>query len=500
MLDNALFAVRSPGTPLQVWIRQSLVDAILVGKLQAGQKMPATRELASSLGVGRNTVTAAYDALVSDGFLEARERMGYFVGTVDLVPAPEPAPERQSDPAPTQGRRLCWRQHLKARPSQMRGIRKVADWQEYRYPFVYGQVDRTLFPVEQWRACSREALALSAIDFWAADRALDDDPMLVEMLCRHVLPQRGIFARRDEVMITLGSQHGIFLLSQLLLRAGDAVGVEDPGYPDARNIFDARRAFIQRLAVDDRGLVLDARAEAVLRKTTLVCVTPAHHCPTMVSLRDDRREKLLELADREDFLIIEDDYEGEIRSEQTPPALKSIDRSGRVLYVGTMSKVLAPGVRIGYIVGGAELIAKARAMRRLMHRSAPLNNQRTAALLLANGHYDSTVRLVRQTLSYRWRAARRAMDRHMPGFAVSHSVGGSSLWVRCPPQVDARRLIAAAAERGVLVEAGDPFVSPEMAGRFFRLGLSAIDWQLIEPGIAEIAKAVAAMRREPVAG
>ena len=130
MLDNALFAVRSPGTPLQVWIRQSLVDAILVGKLQAGQKMPATRELASSLGVGRNTVTAAYDALVSDGFLEARERMGYFVGTVDLVPAPEPAPERQSDPAPTQGRRLCWRQHLKARPSQMRGIRKVADWQE----------------------------------------------------------------------------------------------------------------------------------------------------------------------------------------------------------------------------------------------------------------------------------------------------------------------------------------------------------------------------------
>ena len=179
----------------------------------------------------------------------------------------------------------------------------------------------------------------------------------------HVFPCFGVqkvFVHRvgaETVENVGGHDHVADRLAHLL-----AVGVEDPGYPDARNIFDARRAFIQRLAVDDRGLVLDARAEAVLRKTTLVCVTPAHHCPTMVSLRDDRREKLLELADREDFLIIEDDYEGEIRSEQTPPALKSIDRSGRVLYVGTMSKVLAPGVRIGYIVGGAELIAEARAL------------------------------------------------------------------------------------------------------------------------------------------
>ena len=401
MHDNTLFAARSPGTPLQVWIRQSLVDAILLGKLQAGQKMPATRELATSLGVGRNTVTAAYDALVSDGFLEARARMGYFVGAVDLIPARD----RMSEPAPKPGDKLRWNEHLKIRPSLMRGIQKPSDWQEYRYPFVYGQVDRTLFPVEQWRACSREGLALSAIDFWAADRALEDDPILIEMLCRHVLPQRGIYARRDEVMITLGSQHGIFLLTQLLLRAGDAVGVEDPGYPDALNIFNAHRTGIYRLAVDDQGLCLDGPAEAILRKLALLFVTPAHHCPTMVSMSDARREKLLTLADRDNFLIVEDDYEGEIRSEQTPPALKSIDRSGRVLYVGTMSKVLAPGVRIGYIVGGAELIAEARAMRRLMHRSAPLNNQRTAALLLANGHYDSTVRLVRQTLSYRWRAA-----------------------------------------------------------------------------------------------
>ncbi|WP_375691428.1 PLP-dependent aminotransferase family protein [Pseudooceanicola sp. LIPI14-2-Ac024] len=488
MLDNTLFHPRSPGTPLQSWIRQSLVNAIVDGKLQAGQRMPATRHLAKSLGVGRNTVTAAYEELVSQGFLDSRERMGFFVGTVDQAPAAECEPHVET------GAGIAWQKHLKFAPSQMRHIVKPWDWQEYRYPFVYGQVDRKLFPVDQWRACSRDALGRSAIDYWASDRALEDDPLLVEQLCRHVLPQRGIFARRDEVMITLGSQHGIYLLSQLLLRPGDAVGVEDPGYPDAQNIFEAHRADIRRMTVDDEGMVLDAAAEARLKGAGLVFVTPAHHCPTMVTMTNARRARLLELAEAEDFLILEDDYEGEIRSAQTPPALKSIDRSGRVVYIGTMSKVLAPGVRIGYIVAPAPLIAEARAMRRLMHRSAPLNNQRTAAILLAHGHYEGMVRVVREALAQRWQVAVDAVRRELPEFRLSPSIGGSSLWLECPGDLNADALIDAAARRGVLVERGDPFVAPDLAGRYFRLGLNAIDTRLIGPGIAEIAAAAREVR------
>ncbi|MGR3373042.1 MocR-like pyridoxine biosynthesis transcription factor PdxR [Pseudooceanicola nanhaiensis] len=488
MLDNALFQPRAPGTPLQSWIRQSLVNAILDGKLQGGQRMPATRHLAKSLGIGRNTVTAAYEELVSQGFLESRERMGFFVGATE-----QHLPVEAEANAPT-GTEVAWDRHLKFAPSRMRHIEKPWDWHDYKYPFVYGQVDRNLFPVDQWRACSRDALGRSAIDYWASDRALEDDPLLVEQLCRHVLPQRGIFARRDEVMVTLGSQHGIFLLSQLLLRPGDPVAVEDPGYPDAQNIFDAHRAEIRRLAVDDDGVVLDGAAQAKLRGAGLVFVTPAHHCPTMVTMSHERRAQLLDLAEREDFLILEDDYEGEIRSAETPPALKSIDRSGRVVYIGTMSKILAPGVRIGYIVAPAPLIAEARAMRRLMHRSAPLNNQRTAAILLANGHYEGMVRVVREALSHRWQEAVACVRRELPDFRMSRSIGGSSLWIECPPDLEATELIAACAERGVLVEKGDPFVAPHLGGRFFRLGLSAIDQRLIAPGIAEIATAARYLR------
>ncbi|OWU84319.1 hypothetical protein ATO6_14990 [Oceanicola sp. 22II-s10i] len=488
MLDNALFQPRAPGTPLQAWIRQSLVNAILDGKLAVGQRMPATRHLSKSLGIGRNTVTAAYEELVSQGFLESRERMGFFVGTLHRdLPA-------ETEPHAATGSSVAWSKHLKFAPSQMRHIEKPWDWHDYRYPFVYGQVDRNLFPIDQWRACSRDALGRSAIDYWASDRALEDDPLLLEQLCRHVLPQRGIFARRDEVMITLGSQHGIYVLSQLLLRPGDSVAVEDPGYPDALNIFDAHRANIRRMPVDDDGMVLDDAAAAKLKGAGLVFVTPAHHCPTMVTLSNDRRTRLLDLAERDDFLILEDDYEGEIRSDETPPALKSIDRSGRVIYIGTMSKVLAPGVRIGYIVGPAPLIAEARAMRRLMHRSAPLNNQRTAAILLANGHYEGMVRALREALSHRRQEAIDSVHRDLPDFRLSPSIGGSSLWLECPPDIDASALIAASAERGVLVEKGDPFVAPELGGRFFRLGLSAIDKRLIGPGIAEIAAAVRALR------
>ena len=489
MLDNALFHPRSPGTPLQSWIRQSLVNAILDGKLQEGQRMPATRHLAKSLGVGRNTVTAAYEELVSQGYLESRERMGFFVGAVDPTPMAIDGPTRTSVGG------VSWKKHLKFMPSEMRHIEKPWDWQGFRYPFVYGQVDRNLFPVDQWRACSRDALGRSAIDYWASDRALDDDPLLVEQLCRHVLPQRGIFARRDEVMVTLGSQHGIYLLAKLLLQPGDGVGVEDPGYPDARNIFRAHGADLRRLPVDDDGLILDADTEAKLKGTGLVFVTPAHHCPTMVTLSDARRRKLLDLAEREDFLILEDDYEGEIRSAKTPPALKSIDQDGRVIYIGTMSKVLAPGVRIGYVVAPAPLIAEARALRRLLHRSAPLNDQRTAAILLANGHYAGMVRAVREALSDRWAEAVGAVKRELPEFRLSPSVGGSSLWLECPPWLNAEDLIEAAAARGVLVERGDPFVRPDQAGRFFRLGLSAIDAKLIGKGVAEIAAASRAVRK-----
>ncbi|MGG7567068.1 PLP-dependent aminotransferase family protein [Rhodovulum sp. DZ06] len=486
MTDHPLLAPRDPLVPIQTWLRASLVAAINDGRLPSGQKLPPTRAFAAEIGVARNTVTAVYEDLVAKGWLTARERRGYFVGDTPPAPAapPRPAPESAPD----------WDARLRLRPAAMRHIVKPADWRAFRYPFCYGQVDPDLFPIGAWRACARDAMGRSAIDWWSADRAVEDDPMLIEQLRRHVLPQRGVFARADEVMITLGSQHGIYLVARLLLGAGAVAAVEDPGYPDARNIFRAAGAELRRIPVDAHGLTLGAEARAALKGADLALVTPGHHCPTMATMPADRRAALLDLARGEDLLILEDDYEGETRPEGAPPALKAQDRDGRVIHLGTMSKVLAPGMRIGWLVAPAPLVAEARALRRLMHRSAPLNNQRTAAVFIEGGHYQGLVRGLRGALEARWAAAASACDRHLEGFRRGPGQGGSSLWLELPGDLDGRALIPAAAEAGVLVESGDPFMARGREGRFIRLGLSSIDAPLIEPGIKALAAVAAALR------
>lgn len=482
MLDIALSESRDGGASLQVRLRHSLITAISEGRLVGGQKLPATRLLARQMGIARNTVTAVYEDLAAKGYLVSRERLGYFVGTDPETAGPtESAPVRSG---------IEWCHRLRTNISALRNIEKPANWQTYPFPFVYGQVDPKLFPIGIWRACSRDALGRSAIDYWAADRAVEDDPLLIEQICRHILPPRGIFARPDEVMITLGSQHGIYLLSQLLVRAGDRVLVEDPGYPDARNIFVTADADIRTTPVDKEGIQLDGPFD----DADVVLVTPTCHCPTNVTMSAARRERLLELADRHDFVIFEDDYESETLFGSPMPALKSQDADGRVIYLGTLSKVLAPGMRIGYLVAPAPLIAEARTLRRLMHRSAPLNNQRTAAIFLAEGHYLGLVKSLRASLAERWACLAQCLDASLPDFARS-TTSGSSAWLCCPADIDGRELLVRAAARGVLIESGDPFVAPHDAGRFIRLGISSIDAGRIGSGIAAIAETVAEMRR-----
>ncbi|WP_118132501.1 PLP-dependent aminotransferase family protein [Oceanicella sp. SM1341] len=475
MLELQIPGLRERSVPIQSALRQALVLAIGEGRLTAGQKLPPPRALAGQLGVARNTVTAAYDELVARGYVNSVERRGYFVAEgLDARPAAAAAPG------------VDWGARLRIAPGALPQIEKPADWQAYPYPFIYGQVDPGLFPISVWRGCSRAALGRSALDYWAADRAMEDDPMLLEQIRRHVLPARGIFAARDEVMITLGAQHGLYLLSRLLAGPGTEVGVELPGYPDTRNVFQLGGARLRPLPVDGEGLRMD---DAAMRGLAALVVTPAHHCPSMVTLSDARRAELLALARRHDTVVIEDDYEGEICFGAPRPALKAADRDGRVVYLGTLSKILAPGVRLGYMVAPAPLLAEARALRRLMHRSAPLNNQRTAAIFLAEGHYLGLVRSMRAALEERWRLVDAGLDRLLPRFRRAPATGGTAFWLECP--VDARAFAARAAAHGVMVESGDPFVGAEARGRFIRLGISYIDKARIGPGLELLARAAA---------
>jgi GntR family transcriptional regulator/MocR family aminotransferase len=240
--------------------------------------------------------------------------------------------------------------------------------------------------------------------------------------------------------------------------------------------------------VDEHGLPIDDK----LRGLDYLYTTPSHQCPTTVTMPLERREALLRLADEENFILIEDDYESENRFDGEPtPALKSLDRSERVIYVGSLSKTLAPGLRIGYIVAPAPLIAELRALRRLMLRHPASYIQRAFALFLSLGHYDALLRRLAAAQRERAGLVIEAMARYLPQCEAVPVSGGGSVWVRLPAGLDATQLAEAARDQGVLIEPGEVFfMSEPPETRCFRLGYSAIVPQQIEPGLRKLGELI----------
>jgi GntR family transcriptional regulator/MocR family aminotransferase len=474
---------------LQTQIREMLVSAILDGHIPVGVALPSTRVLASQLGVARNTVALAYELLVNEGYLLSKSRSGHFVN-------PEIVAGRAGLPHAPSGRSIVatasWDLRFRGAVSAQRNIVKARDWQRYPYPFIYGQIDPAQLPMPGWRECSLQAISAAEVRGWAGDLIDGDDPLLIEQIQTRLLVRRGVFASPDEILVTVGAQHALFLLSTLLVDENTTVGIENPGYPDARNIFAARTANILPLPLDDAGLALSPRLDAC----DYVYLTPSHQCPTNITMPLARREALLAWAQANDRVLIEDDYEIDLGLEgRAQPALQSLDRSGHVVYVSSLSKTLAPGIRIGFIVGKRELIRELRALRRLMLRHPPANNERAVGLFLAMGYHDALLRRLRQAYAERSQLMAAALAEHLPGTSFATVAGASSFWLRFADHVDTRVIADAAARLGVLIEPGDVFFA-EIAGgpipaNYARLGFASIEASRIEPGIATLATACA---------
>jgi len=480
---------------LQAQIREMLVVAILDGQIPVGVALPSTRVLAHQLGVARNTVALAYELLVNEGYLQTRSRSGHFVNADILAGHARARPRAVTlaDAPPA----ITWSPRLRYPVSRQRNIVKPADWQKYPYPFLYGQFDPAQMPVVGWRECSIQALSSVEVRTWAGDLIDADDALLIEQIQTRLLARRGVWAAPDEILVTVGAQHALFLLATLLVGTATTVGVEDPGYPDARNIFASRTPSVVVLPLDGDGLALSAALDAC----EYVYVTPSHQCPTNVTMPLARREVLLEWAQRRDRVLIEDDYEIELGFEgRVQPALKSLDRSGRVIYVSSLSKTLAPGIRLGYIVASRELIKELRALRRLMLRHPAANNERSVGLFLAMGYHDALLRRLTRTYAERAPVVARALERHMPEVEFRTVVGASSFWLRFPDGLDTRALAAAAARQGVLIEPGDVFFAGHRPPRnYARLGFASIATERIEPGIAALAAVYAQVAAMQVA-
>ena len=480
-----------PALPLQARLRLALVKAVLDGRLDGGAPLPSSRELAALLGISRNTVTAAYVQLVDEGFLESRARSGVFVANgaaVAIAALPEPMAwggNGCSRPPDWTGRVL---RSLAAQPT----LAKPERWRDYPYPFVYGHYDAELFPTENFRECCAKSLARAQLPHWTPDLETDDVPDLVEQIRTRLLPPRGVFALREEIILTVGAQHAYYLLAEALFDKKTRLGLEEPGHPHARNSFSLRRPRTVEVAVDHDGLVVDA-----LPAVDYLFVTPSHQSPTTATLSLERRQWLMKKAELQDFVLIEDDYEAEnLYAGQPMPALKSLDKSGRVIYIGSVSKSLSPALRLGYIVAPQALVRELRMLRHAMLRHPSAFLQHAYALFLSLGHHESHARRVNAAMQERLGLAAAALRDALPDFAFALPQGGASIWVRAPAWVDADELATLARASGVLIEAGGVFFAkPPYPCPFFRLRLSSLPAERVREGVQALAGVVGELAR-----
>jgi GntR family transcriptional regulator / MocR family aminotransferase len=481
----AKLGAQDKGT-LQRQIREKVIDAILTGVYPPGRRLPSSRKLSKQLGVARNTVALAYQQLVAEGYVVSRERSGLYVKERE---AKGPLRfERVGGPA-EQTPATEWIHRFKSHGPSGEVYRFSPDWQKYPFPFVEGRFDRSLFPVAEWREASRLALSVREIEQWSTDTGDADDPMLVEQIRTKVLPRRGINARADEILITLGTQQALYLTAELFSDRTTRVAVEEPGNASMREMFAKRGATIFHQPVDEDGIVVDDW----LNMCRVVYVTPSHQRPTAVTLSVARRQALLEKANEHDFVIIEDDFECETNYlDDAHPALRGMSGGDRVIYVANLSRVLSPSLRLGFLVAAPDVVSEARRLRALFTRHPPLNNQRMVALFLSLGHYDTTMLRLGRVFRERMIALRDALNHYRPhSIAIAPVRGGTTYWVRGPEGLNVHDLARHAEARGVLIEPVDHYyASASGPPNVFRMGITGIPVASIRGGVALLAEII----------
>ena len=415
---------RSIVGPLHQQLASRLRAAIAAGTLAPGARLPSARNLAGQLGVARGTVDAAYAMLAGEGTLLPRGPAGTIV-----------SPALAARPAlPSQ--RLIPLAARRAPPNVV-------------LPFRMGLPALDAFPRKLWSGLTvRAARRLGAGDLGYPDVA--GDAALRTAVAAYLGVARGISCSADQVLITGGFQGALALVLNVLLRVGDPVWVEDPGYLMARQALEAAGARLVPVRVDAEGLRVAAAVQAAPR-ARLAVLTPTHQCPLGVALSLPRRLALLAWAAEAGAWVLEDDYDSEFRYAGHPlPALKSLDRGGRVLYAGTFSKVLFPGLRLGYLVVPDELAGAFARAARLQHSGLPALEQRVTAAFMAEGHFARHIRRMRGLYAAR-RTALAAALRGAFGerVALELAAGGMHLLARFPEAEDDVTLARRAAEAGL---------------------------------------------------
>lgn len=454
------------GEPLYLQLARAITGDIERGRLRPGMRLPGTRSLAQALGVHRNTAVSAYAELAAEGWLDTFAASGTFVSR-DLPVRPRSKrraaaariPERASFGLPA--------------PPAAEAERDV----ETLTNVSSGACDLRLLPLAEIARAYRRALKRHGPALLGYGPAEGHEP-LRHALAAMLRAERGINVEAENVLVCQGAQMGLELVGRTLLEPGDRVAVEALGYPPAWAAFRRAGARLLPVAMDGGGLDLDA-LERLARKTRLraIYLTPHHQYPTTAVLPAGRRIRLLELAARYGIAVIEDDYDHEFHYDGRPVLpLASMDRAGSVVYVGTLAKVLAPGLRIGFVAAPRDAIARLTHERRLLDRQGDHAIEAAVADLLDSGKLARHVRRARRVNQARRDHFCAELERLFGArLRFEKPIGGIAIWARAANGIDVERWAAAAAEHGVHLRTARSFAFDGKARPFVRFGFAALN-------------------------
>jgi GntR family transcriptional regulator/MocR family aminotransferase len=463
-----------PGDDLPVYRRIARVIAadIARGRLRPGELVSSTRVLAAQLGVNRNTVVAAFEVLRIEGWITGKSARGTFVA--DVLPSTRLATAplaRGAFDLPPPGPSLA---PLARTPGLLLLLGGVPDLR-----FVpHRELARAL---GQALRGARSRRLLDYADPQGNERLR---VALGDLLAR----LRGMHAAPSAICVVRGSQQALYLAARALLAPGDAVAVEACGYPPTWHVLRLAGCEPVPIPVDAHGIDVDRLAAVCeTRRVRAVIVTPHHHTPTTVTLSPARRSQLLALAARHRMMVIEDDYDFDFHYDGPPVLpLAAMDPAGVVVYVGTLSKCLAPGLRLGYLVGGPEVVSRVTAYRSWVDQQGDQVLEQAVAVLLEDGVVQRHTRRARRVYQARRDILCDALRRQLPALAFAVPAGGMAVWAHAPG-IDTDAWVQRALERGVAMQAGRRFQFDGSASEHVRIGFAACNDAELQEAVRRLA-------------
>ncbi len=479
---------RQSAVPLYQQIENHLRQSILSGSLAVDTRLPATRQLARDLGVNRITVENAYAELEADGLIFTRQGSGaYVLPSFSQPPALPPS---------TEMRFPLWQQEVQSRNPAAQVHRPADASPPSQYPdpisFSGGGGDTQLFPAKDFQRAIQSVIRRDSIA--ALEYGENSGYAPLRNTIAHITASQGLPARPENVLITSGSQQALVLAAQLLLKPGDTVLVESPTYAAALELFRLLNLKVVGIALDKHGMQVE-ELEILLQRhhPKLIYTIPNFHNPTGTCMSGQRRRLLIALAERYNVPVLEDDFVGDLRYEgRTQPALKSLDPGGRVIYVSTFSKMLMPGLRVGFLIAEGPVYEALVNCKRLNDLATSSLIQRALEAYVTVGRYQTHLRRSCQVYRKRRDAMLQAIQRHLPAeVQVETPQGGLFLWLRLPPTLAADELLPLARQQGVSFAPGSHYFPEAAQGRHaLRLNFASQPPQRIEEGIRRLGRAM----------